>query len=519
MGSVMVRQSDNQQRGSYLRACLRLCLLFMAGVAFWVLLAAGSAGPGMLATPVAKAVPAYQHSAAQDCTDCHTNEQHGQQDCTTCHSATKHPDYPKMPETCTQCHAAATFATGQDCTECHAGGPGTPGTAGKTDNDIHDSALPDGPIGPAGCTTCHPGRTEHAGKVACTTCHDSAEAFHHGNASSPGYPDCRSCHADKPKPAAGRSCQTCHKGAQHQAQPQVGSCTSCHGTARARHAGKVACTTCHDSAEACHHGNASSPGYPDCRPRHAEKPKPAAGRSCQTCHKGAQHQAQPQVGSCSSCHGTGRARHAGKVACTTCHGDPNKTHHNRIPSPPSCTSCHEQQLHDGRVPCVWCHGSKAMHDSTPLNLLTLSAAKSQNNKGSARDRVCTQCHVEATAHAGDTPAGVDHSCATCHEGEVHGPITSPEVQRCMDCHGAADKHALQHDCKRCHWPAIHNGTPDAGVGGGQKKMKLYLPAGSAGGVTDSGRTRLVDTGADLIPIALAGILLLGSGIYLRKKRL
>src|SRR5665811_1950186 len=160
-----------------------------------------------------------------------------------------------------------------------------------------------------------------------------------------------------------------------------------------------------------------------------------------------------------------------------------------------------------------CHGSKAMHDSTPLNLLTLSAAKSQNKKGSARDRVCTQCHVEATAHAGDTPAGVDHSCATCHEGEVHGPITSPEVQRCMDCHGAADKHALQHDCKRCHWPAIHNGTPDAGVGGGQKKMKLYLPAGSAGGVTDSGRTRLVDTGADLIPIALAGILLLGSGIY------
>ena len=548
MGSVMVRQSDNQQRGSYLRACLRLCLLFMAGVVFWVLLVAGSAGPGMLATPVAKAVPAYQHSAAEsctschhrgsvascstcheqqgldanlanqsctschsnkqapdrtcwschkpgeaqpeptdaacqlchtvtphlaatatcttsachggavtphhdgqeqnlptDCTDCHTNEQHGQQDCTTCHSATKHPDYPKMPETCTQCHAADTFATGQDCTECHAGGPGTPGTAGKTDNDIHDSALPDGPIGPAGCTTCHPGRTEHAGKVACTTCHDSAEAFHHGNASSPGYPDCRSCHADKPKPAAGRSCQTCHKGAQHQAQPQVGSC--------------------------------------------------------------------------SSCHGTGRARHAGKVACTTCHGDPNKTHHNRIPSPPSCTSCHEQQLHDGRVPCVWCHGSKAMHDSTPLNLLTLSAAKSQNKKGSARDRVCTQCHVEATAHAGDTPAGVDHSCATCHEGEVHGPITSPEVQRCMDCHGAADKHALQHDCKRCHWPAIHNGTPDAGVGGGQKKMKLYLPAGSAGGVTDSGRTRLVDTGADLIPIALAGILLLGSGIYLRKKRL
>src|SRR5660397_167435 len=113
MGSVMVRQSDNQQRGSYLRACLRLCLLFMAGVVFWVLLVAGSAGPGMLATPVAKAVPAYQHSAAESCT--------------TCHSATKHPDYPKMPETCTQCHAADTFATGQDCTECHAGGPGFPG--------------------------------------------------------------------------------------------------------------------------------------------------------------------------------------------------------------------------------------------------------------------------------------------------------------------------------------------------------------------------------------------------------
>src|SRR5660397_126034 len=425
MGSVMVRQSDNQQRGSYLRACLRLCLLFMAGVVFWVLLVAGSAGPGMLATPVAKAVPAYQHSAAESCTSCH-----------------------------------------------------------------------------------------HRGSVAsCSTCHEQQ-----GLDANLANQSCTSCHSNKQAPD--RTCWSCHKPGEAQPEPTDAACQLCH-TVTPHLAATATCTTsaCHGGAVTPHHDGQEQNLHTDCTYCHADKPKPAAGRSCQTCHKGAQHQAQPQVGSCSSCHGTGRARHAGKVACTTCHGDPNKTHHNRIPSPPSCTSCHEQQLHDGRVPCVWCHGSKAMHDSTPLNLLTLSAAKSQNKKGSARDRVCTQCHVEATAHAGDTPAGVDHSCATCHEGEVHGPITSPEVQRCMDCHGAADKHALQHDCKRCHWPAIHNGTPDAGVGGGQKKMKLYLPAGSAGGVTDSGRTRLVDTGADLIPIALAGILLLGSGIYLRKKRL
>src|SRR5660397_76096 len=547
MGSVMVRQSDNQQRGSYLRACLRLCLLFMAGVAFWVLLAAGSAGPGMLATPVAKAVPAYQHSAAEsctschhrgsvascstcheqqgldanlanqsctschsnkqapdrtcwschkpgeaqpeptaaacqlchtvtphlaatatcttsachggavtphhdgqeqnlptDCTDCHTNEQHGQQDCTTCHSATKHPDYPKMPETCTQCHAADTFATGQDCTECHAGGPGTPGTAGKTDNDIHDSALPDGPIGPAGCTTCHPGRTEHAGKVACTTCHDSAEAFHHGNASSPGYPDCRSCHADKPKPAAGRSCQTCHKGAQHQAQPQVGSCSSCHGTGRARHAGKVACTTCHDSAEAFHHGNASSPGYPDCRSCHADKPKPAAGRSCQTCHKGAQHQAHPQVGSCRSCHGTGRARNAGKVASTTCHDSAEPFHHGNAASPgyPDCRSCHADKPKPaaGRS-CQTCHKG-AQHQAQP-------------QVGS-----CSSCHGTGRArHAGKV------ACTTCRDSAEafhHGNASSPGYPDCRSCHADKPKPAAGRSCQTCHKGAQHQAQPQVG---------------------------------------------------------
>src|SRR5660397_201321 len=443
MGSVMVRQSDNQQRGSYLRACLRLCLLFMAGAAVWGLLAAGSAGPGVLAAPVAKAVPAYHHSAAESCTSCTTNEKHGQQDCTTCHSATKPPDYPKMPETCTQCHAADTFATGQDCTECHAGGPGTPGTAGKTDNDIHDSALPDGPIGPAGCTTCHPGRTEHAGKVACTTCHDSAEAFHHGNASSPGYPDCRSCHADKPKPAAGRSCQTCHKGAQHQAQPQVGSCSSCHGTGRARHAGKVACTTCHDSAEAFHHGDAPAPGYPDCRSCHADKPKPAAGRSCQTCHKGAQHQAQPQVGSCSSCHGTGRARHAGKVACTTCHDSAEAFHHGNASSPgyPDCRSCHADKPKPaaGRS-CQTCHKG-AQHQAQP-------------QVGS-----CSSCHGTGRArHAGKV------ACTTCRDSAEafhHGNASSPGYPDCRSCHADKPKPAAGRSCQTCHKGAQHQTPPHA----------------------------------------------------------
>src|SRR5680860_863789 len=103
MGSVMVRQSDNQQRGSYLRACLRLCLLFMAGVVFWVLLVAGSAGPGMLATPVAKAVPAYQHSAAQSCTSCHSNKQAPDRTCWSCHKPGEAQPEP-TDAACQLCH-------------------------------------------------------------------------------------------------------------------------------------------------------------------------------------------------------------------------------------------------------------------------------------------------------------------------------------------------------------------------------------------------------------------------------
>lgn len=549
----MARRSDGPRRSD--GRIMRMCLLLPAGIFLWLLLAAGAAGPAGIVSSTAEAVPAYQHATADncslchhadsyascdschqqpemqtnlpnqsctrchsnkqapdrscwschepgatqpeptdetcaqchtttphfaatpscttaachggavtphhdgeeqslptDCTDCHDTESHGQQDCTACHSATEHPDYPEMPETCSQCHSPDVFSTDQDCTNCHAGdpadGPGTWRTAGQLDDDIHDVTLPDGPIGPEGCTVCHSGRSEHAGAVACTTCHDSAEAFHHGNAASPGYPECRTCHTDKPQPAGSRTCQTCHAGAQHQAQPQVGGC--------------------------------------------------------------------------SSCHGTGREPHAGSVACTTCHGNAGKAHHTRIPSPTSCSSCHEQSLHVDRVPCVWCHGSSAMHDATPLNLLTQEQAEREGRKGeglpSARDRVCTQCHVEATTHALEAPAGADHSCATCHRGEVHGPISSPGIDRCLQCHTRAEKHAFQYDCRSCHWPAVHDGTPDAGEGGGQKKMKLYLPAGAAGGATDQGRTRLTDTGTDLTLIALAGILLLGGGIYLRRRK-
>src|SRR5660397_136775 len=238
MGSVMVRQSDNQQRGSYLRACLRLCLLFMAGVVFWVLLVAGSAGPGMLATPVAKAVPAYQHSAAESCTSCH--HRGSVASCSTCHEQ-QGLDANLANQSCTSCHSNKQ-APDRTCWSCH-----KPGEAQPEPTD-------------AACQLCHTVTPHLAATATCTTsaCHGGAVTHHHDGQEQNLPTDCRSCHADKPKPAAGRSCQTCHKGAQHQAQPQVGSCSSCHGTGRARHAGKVACTTCHDSAEAFHHGNASS---------------------------------------------------------------------------------------------------------------------------------------------------------------------------------------------------------------------------------------------------------------------
>src|SRR5665811_876577 len=84
------------------------------------------------------------------CSDCHTTVlSHGSRDCTTCHVTSPHPNIPTTPDVCNTCHAAEVFNGRGDCVACHTAGEGF---AGVSDEDIHDNAIPDAPIGGSACT-------------------------------------------------------------------------------------------------------------------------------------------------------------------------------------------------------------------------------------------------------------------------------------------------------------------------------------------------------------------------------
>lgn len=443
---------------------------------------------------------------APTCTDCHQHQaqqSHDGQPCTACHGTDTHPSIPVVPAACNACHPAQRFNGVGVCTTCHAGAEAF---NGQIDNDIHDTTIPDAPISSRSCTSCHPGKEKHAGgSVACLDCHPDATAFHHGTATSPGFKQCVSCHGQKPQHGSGLPCTDCHPGAQHQSNPPRPTAT--------------VCLKCHASTT---FGSAR----------------------CFDCHKPPVFHAAHQVGGCSSCHGGGRAKHAGKVACTKCHTNIKSGHHLTKVRRPTCNTsgCHLQQRHQGTVACTRCHGRKAIHDSTPLNLPTdrwtvcnqchtfATAARAagvpacsqchdtaQHNSsysvapceschaekklhagtvacrlchsapgpghhrvGTVNKPACSLCHVDAAIHASATTKGAAFTCGTCHEGSVHGVVEMPTKDRCLTCHPEATRHADVNQCIDCHWPAAHAGAPDANRFGGFAKMRLVLPAVGAG---------------------------------------
>lgn len=497
---------------------------------------------------------------APACTECHQHEakqSHDGQPCTACHGTDTHPSFPVVPAACNTCHPAERFNGVGSCTTCHAGGAFN----GQVDNDIHDTTIPDAPISATSCTACHPGKQKHAGgNVACLDCHPDATPFHHGTATSPGFKDCASCHGDKPQHGSGHPCADCHPGAQHQSDPPRPTA--------------AVCLTCHAGSR---FGSAR----------------------CFDCHKPPIYHAAHQVGGCSSCHGSGRAKHAGKVSCTKCHTNIDSGHHLNKVRRPSCTTagCHLQQRHRGTVACTSCHGRKAMHDSTPLNLpadrwtvcnrchtfataaraagvpacsqchdtaqhsASYSVATCQSchadkklhagkvacrlchfspgaghhKVGTVGRRACSECHVDAEIHASATAAGAAFTCGTCHDGSVHGVVELPKKDRCLTCHVDATTHADGIECTDCHWPAAHAAAPDANRFGGFVKMRLVLPEESAvasngtsttlpGATTTTtapgqpGRDTFAGTGAELAFMAAISALLMGTGLALRRRR-
>ena len=477
------------------------------------------------------------------CTDCHQHEavqSHGGQACTACHATDVHPSIPETPAVCNACHAAETFNGRGTCTACHAG---TATFAGRTDNDIHDETLPDGPISATSCTSCHADRQKHAGSVACLTCHSTATAYHHGTASSPGFPACTDCHGQKPQHGPGLDCSTCHEGAQHQADPPPPSAANC--------------LRCHDSAT-------------------------RGTRNCFVCHRIPVYHAPHAVGGCSSCHGSKRALHAGRLQCEECHINSDRGHHLTSVFRPTCTNkgCHvTYEKHRGTVGCASCHGSGAAHDRTPRNLPAdtwsvcdrchtfakaalaagvpacsechdttqhvagyrvescstchdktphankvdcrschTSLGEGHHRTGRVAARACSECHIGTAIHASGTQAGASFTCGTCHEGSVHGVLSRPSPDFCGTCHEEAAAHAGDNACTECHWPAAHAARPDAGDYGAYAPIAVNLPSDPSDTAAPQKEPRegFTGTGFYLVWALAIGMTLVAAGIVLRR---
>jgi hypothetical protein len=192
--------------------------------------------------------------------------------CTDCHEGM---NFPATPQTCTKCHAAATFGSA-DCLGCH-------------EQQVHNTSPDMGT-----CTGCHTqGFRQHAGKVACATCHTNSVRIHHATATTSPRA-CRSCHPVRHarKNVANARCAGCHRG------------TGSGPASRAQHSTGVTkrfvCTPCHRQKA------------------HASAVRPSI--TCRTCHKGKYHAAQRRVPNsrCVSCHRSA-PRHAVGFSCLLCH--------------------------------------------------------------------------------------------------------------------------------------------------------------------------------------------------------
>jgi hypothetical protein len=472
------------------------------------------------------------------CTSCHQHvdqQTHDGQACTACHSTDTHPSYPAVPAACNVCHPTGTF--GQlDCLACHSGLPYN----GVVDNDIHDETIPDAPISGKSCTSCHPGKQKHAGGIGCPDCHDQADAFHHGQASSPGYPECSDCHGQKSQHGQGLACEECHVGAQHQSSPatpppsvcnkchpsstfgskncyrchtppiyhvtpKVGSCSSCHGGGRSYHAGKVRCGTCHPNVASGHHlGTVTALS---CTARGCHTKQKHVGRVwCTNCHGRAQHDRTPlnlpadTWSVCQRCHTfTSQALAAGVPACSECH---DSTQHRADYRVDPCTDCHDKKRHQEVVDCELCH---------------INRGAGHHRVGKVGVRACSDCHVGVEVHASGTGTPLAIECATCHPGSIHGLLGRATTATCKGCHEDAQLHADGFQCTDCHWPAVHVAVPDPGEYGGRGALPLNLPQGSTEAAAQiEPREEFSPTGADLALIAGAAVTLLGLGLLLRR---
>lgn len=489
---------------------------------------------------------AIDQKAPTQCTDCHTGqESHGRLTCTTCHKAFPHPNLPEVPAACNLCHPALVFNGRGDCLACHTA---SGGFDGFTDEDIHDSTLPDAPISGRSCSSCHPGKERHAQQVACVDCHTQATAFHHGTAPDTGIKACADCHGQKQQHGTGLACTACHVGVQHLSDPlsvvpiagcktchppaekgtknclgchrppiyhvtpSVGGCSSCHGSGRASHAGVVKCTQCHTNIDRGHH--ITSVVRPACTTAgcHTTFEPHQPGVKCTDCHgRGAVHDSTPRNlpadtwSVCARCHSfvrTGLA--AGLPACSECH---DTTQHNADYRVPACTTCHQDKAkHAGKVDCRLCH--------TNLD-------KGHHRAGKVSTRACSSCHVGAAIHASGTTAGAAFTCGTCHEGTVHGVLGLPRPKDCIACHEKAPDHAGDFACIECHWPAAHSALPDASIFGSFTPLALDLPtipaSGEKGQVEERGT--FTGTGFQMLAALAAAVVLIGTGFFLRRRKL
>lgn len=384
----------------------------------------------------------------QRCIDCHEvrGAPPSAATCAPCHK-----------ENARKANVSAAPAKHRDCAGCH--DPHAPkGQVPQTCAECHQEALHQVvTLGPADhvkakCDGCHAVHGDpRATTKGCASCHKKEGAQVAKVTALPKHQECAGCHLAHTfdfQPKTPSCSVTCHQDITPTSGTHEGDCTKCHAAHAAPTVARDKCLGCHDEIvlkvppKAPEHAKCSSchtPHTPALEARakctegcHEDKPKVAAvwpARSahrdnCHECH--ASHDVKAPV-NCLECHKKeAAAATGGKHECKDCHAPHQPPVLDRKGWWNWCEGCHQKEVaaSKGHSDCQSCHKPHAFGPPTCASCHADEVEKGQHLTKEHQE--CTKCH---DAHQANPPTRAQ--CLACHEGlQDH----EPRAPVCYGCH-------------------------------------------------------------------------------------
>lgn len=404
------------------------------------------------------------------CKSCHTSFPHDAADWDT---GTGHGDYVQTTlggdlTECKGCHGndLTGGTAGVGCTSCHANYPHS--VVSGWSGSVHGStALPP------------------AGRDTCKGCH-GADLL--GGSSGVS---CKSCHASFPHDAPGWIAGSGHGNyVQTTLSGNLASCKLCHGNDLAGGNSGVSCNTCH-------------PGYP-----HSAQPSwsttghssaalsPATRETCKACH-GSDFLGGSSGVSCKSCHPSfphntpGWSGYSGhgtyvmttlgnnKNSCKLCHGSDLAGGISGV----SCFSCHTNYPHMAGWALPTAHGVAAY--GTGKNSCASTNCHKSNFAGSPPlIPACSSCHADFPHTNPNWRNGSVGLGGNIHAMTFIVQIAGGDTTACQECHGAGYNRVVPAaptlNCTGCHTGGVTHGTGwDGGLGHGTYFSSNYDSASAS----------------------------------------